>query len=248
MNIRTHRRASLTVTIIGLGLALASAFSFGAAHVARADGGTGETCSLSNVSVTVQSQQNLYAYEADCPGKPLGYFGGAVTAKYQVIGNWNWQTNTAHDNVFSFDRNQGEFDTWICTADPWTTPAQDANNNIPNGHTCLLQSQQGGSDWETDTGASFSDVMCFNDPWGASLAGCWGSDDLSSMGPSASILNAWLVAKAGEAKAAPQAQTVTPGGANLIPVHAPSPVQEAGIASLTPTATPAPIAIHLPLR
>lgn len=119
---------------------------------------------------------------------------GAATAKYEVIGNWNPQTRTAHEDLYSFDRGQGETDAWTCNEDPWITPAiYPDESGWPNGHVCQLQSQRGGGDWMTDTNppASFGDVMCFNDPWGVSLEGCWSSDDITVTGPSAAVLRAW---------------------------------------------------------
>jgi hypothetical protein len=174
---------------------LAFSVVFGQPAFARAgDGGSGDTCTLAHVSVTKQPSQTLYVYEVNCPGQPLGWFGGGATARYQVIGNWNPHTRTAHDNVFSFDRNQGELDTWTCSDDPWITAAgYPGEGGWPNGHTCQLQNQRGGDDWTTDTNpsSSFGSTMCFNDPWGASLAGCWGNDDTTVTGPSAAIVRAW---------------------------------------------------------
>ena len=174
--------------------------AIGVAHAAaaRADGGTGDPCSVKDVSVTKLPRETLYVYQVDCPGQPLGYFGGAVTAKYEVIGNWNPQTRTAREDVFSFDRRQAEIDAWTCTEDPWITPAiYPDEGGWPSGHTCQRQSQRGGDDWTTDTNppASFGDVMCFNDPWGVSLEGCWSNDDVTVTGPSAAILRAWNAAK-----------------------------------------------------
>jgi hypothetical protein len=165
---------------------------------ARADGGTGDPCSVKDVSVTKLPHETLYVYQVDCPGQPLGFFGGAVTARYEVIGNWNAQTHTAHEDVYSFDRLQAEIDAWTCSADPWITPAiYPDEGGWPSGHTCRLLNQRGGDDWTTDTNppASFGDVMCFNDPWGVSLEGCWSSDDVTVTGPSAAILRAWNAAR-----------------------------------------------------
>ncbi len=175
------------------------AMALGVAHPAsaRADGGTGDPCSVTDVSVTKLPNETLYVYQVDCPGQPLGFFGGAVTAKYQVIGNWSPQSGTAHEDVYSFDRGEGETDAWTCNEDPWITPAIYPNEGgWPDGHTCQLQSQRGGDDWTTDTNpsVSFASAMCFNDPWGVSLAGCWGNDDVTVTGPSAAILRAWNTA------------------------------------------------------
>lgn len=177
-------------------LAVMVVMALGVAHAASAraggGGGLGTECSITGVSVTKKPSETLYVYQVDCPGKPLGWFGGADTAKYEVIGNWDPQTFTAHDDVYSFDRGQGEVDTWTCDEDPWITPAIYPNEGgWPDGHTCQLQSQRGGDDWVTDTNVSFASVMCFNDPWGVSLAGCWGNDDVTVTGPSAAILRAW---------------------------------------------------------
>ena len=193
-NLNKVAALSFVAFVVGIALGLRCPGS------ALAAGGTGELCNLAHVSVTKQPDQTLYVYEADCPGKPLGYFGGNVTAKYQVIGNWNPHTRTATDNVFSFDRNEGVFDTWTCSDDPWITAASFPNDSggSSNGHTCQLKSHRGGDDWRTDTNPDrwFGDDMCFNDPWGASLAGCWSNGDLGPGGPSAAILNAWVAANA----------------------------------------------------
>ena len=179
-------------------LAVVVALALGVAHAvpARAGGGggLGSQCSVTDVSVTKKPSETLYVYQVDCPGFPLGWFGGADTAKYEVIGNWDPRTLTAHDDVFSFDRGQGEVDFWTCNEDPWITPAiYPGEGGWPDGHTCQQQSQRGGDDWLTDTNPQFSfgDVMCVNDPWGVSLASCWGNDDVTATGPSAAILRAW---------------------------------------------------------
>jgi hypothetical protein len=182
-------------------LAVMVATALGVAHAASAQalGGTGDPCSVKDVSVTKLPYETLYVYQVDCPGKPLGYFGGAVTAKYEVIGNWSPQTRTAREDVYSFDRGEAEIDAWTCNEDPWITPAiYPGESGWPNGHICQLQSQRGGDDWTTDTNppVSFASVMCFNDPWGVSLEGCWSNDDVSVTGPSAAILRAWNTAKA----------------------------------------------------
>jgi len=181
-------------------LAATVAVALGVAHAAPAlaVGGTGDPCSVKDVSVTKLPHETLYVYQVDCPGQPLGWFGGAVTAKYEVIGNWDPQTRTAHEDVYSFDRGQGELDAWTCNEDPWITPAiYPDESGWPNGHTCQLQNQRGGDDWTTDTNpsVSFASVMCFNDPWGVSLEGCWSNDDVTVTGPSAAILRAWNTAK-----------------------------------------------------
>jgi len=180
--------------------ALTVTMALGIAHAApaRALGGTGSTCSITNVSVTKLPSETLYVYQVNCPGQPLGYFGGAVTAKYPIIGNWNPKTSMAHEDLYSFDRRSAVISAWTCDEDPWVTPAVYPNEGgWPNGHTCQLQSQRGGDDWTTDTNppSSFGSTMCFNDPWGVSLEGCWGNDDLSVTGPSAAILRAWNNAK-----------------------------------------------------
>lgn len=190
MNIRHMALAA------GGGLAVVAATALGVAHApaAQAIGGTGDVCSLAGVSVTKMPAETLYVYEVDCPGKPLGYFGGAVTAKYEVIGNWDPQTSTAREDVYSFDRGNAEIGVWTCDEDPWITPAvYPGEGGWPSGHTCQMQSQRGGEDWTTDTNppVSFASVMCFNDPWGVSLEGCWSNDDVSVTGPSAAILRAW---------------------------------------------------------
>lgn len=192
---KPSRAKVAALTILTCAAAIAVALQHPDSALA-APGGTGELCGLNGISVTKKPDQTLYVYEADCPGKPLGYFGGNVTARYQVIGNWNPQTRTARDNVFSFDRNEGVLDTWTCSDDPWMTAAAYANGGGPHSHTCQLQERRGGDDWTTDTNPSdsFGDAMCFNDPWGASLAGCWSNNELSVTGPSAAILNAWVLA------------------------------------------------------
>ncbi len=179
-------------------LAVMVAMALGVAHPVSAraggGGGLGTACSLTGVSVTKKPSETLYVYQVDCAGLPLGWFGGADTAKYEVIGNWDPQTFTAHDDVFSFDRGEGEIDTWTCSEDPWITPAIFPNEGgWPDGHFCNLQSQRGGDDWTDDTNppASFADDMCFDDPWGVSLEGCWSNDDVTPAGPSAAILRAW---------------------------------------------------------
>jgi hypothetical protein len=177
-------------------LAVMAAMALSVVHSgsALALGGTGDPCSVKDVSVTKLPYETLYVYQVDCPGKPLGWFGGAATAKYEVIGNWDPRTRTAREDLYSFDRRQGETDAWTCSEDPWITPAiYPDEGGWPNGHICQLQSQRGGSDWTTDTNppASFGDTMCFNDPWGVSLEGCWSDDDITVTGPSAAILRAW---------------------------------------------------------
>jgi hypothetical protein len=244
-----RRRAALAAA---LSLALAAAASLGAVHTAHAglSGGTGSTCTVSNVSVSINpagSQENLYVYEVNCPGKPLGWFGGNATARYQVIGNWDPQSHIAHDNVFSFDRNQGVLDTWTCSDDPWITPAQDGNNNVPDGHTCQLQSQKGGDDWEDDTGGSFANDMCFNDPWGASLAGCWSNDDLSVAGPSAAIMLAYTNALAATGQKAPPPQQSQTGNPIPMPVHLPLPGNGVGNLTTITTPSPSPAPVRLPV-
>jgi hypothetical protein len=240
-----------------LGLALTAIVAVGHAPFARAGsgGGTGSPCSLANVNVSVNPAgitETLYVYEVDCPGQPLGWFGGAVTAKYQVIGNWDPQTNTAHDNVFSFDRNEGVFDTWTCSADPWITSAQDANNSIAGGHTCQLQSQQGGDDWTTDSNpsVSFGSVLCFNDPWGVSLAGCWSNDDIAVTGPSAALQRAWETAEQQAGAPANLLPIPLQGGilGSLLnpfaipqPLHGPISLPETSGRAPTPTPTPLPV-------
>jgi hypothetical protein len=171
-----------------------SALGVAPAAPARAQGGTGALCSITGVSVTKLPSETLYVYEADCPGQPLGWFGGNATARYEVIGNWNPQARTAREDLYSFDRRNAVISVWTCTADPWITPAiYPGESGWPSGHTCQRQSQRGGGDWTTDTNppASFGAAMCFNDPWGASLEGCWSNDDVSVTGPSAAILRAW---------------------------------------------------------
>jgi hypothetical protein len=182
-------------------LAVLAALALGVAHPASALalGGTGDPCSVKDVSVTKLPHETLYVYQVDCPGQPLGWFGGAATAKYEVIGNWDAQTSTAREDVYSFDRREGEIDAWTCDEDPWITPAiYPGESGWPDGHVCRLQSQRGGGDWTTDTNppVSFASVMCFNDPWGVSLEGCWSNDDVTVTGPSAAILRAWNAAQA----------------------------------------------------
>jgi hypothetical protein len=164
--------------------------------------GTGSPCSIVNVGVTVASDHTSYIYEADCPGTPFGLFDGTVIGRYQVIASWTPQPGTgggiASDNVFSYRRNEYEIDTWTCDQDPWITPAAHGDwAGFPNGHTCFQQSQSGGENWESDTNppASFSYLMCFNDPWGASLSGCFADDETSVDGPSAAIMAAWTSAQ-----------------------------------------------------
>lgn len=97
------------------------------------------------------------------------------------------------DNVFSSARDQGEFDTWTCDQDPWITPAvYPGESGWPSRYTCQLAWQRDAQDWQSDTmpPSPFSSAMCFNHPWGASLAGYWSTDDLSVDGPSATILQA----------------------------------------------------------
>ena len=67
-------------------------------------------CAVKDVSVTKLPSETLYVYEVDCPGKPLGWFGGNATARYEVIGNWDPHALTAHEDLYSFDRGQGETD------------------------------------------------------------------------------------------------------------------------------------------
>jgi hypothetical protein len=182
-------------------LAMMAVSALGVAHAAsaRAQGGTGTPCRITGVSVTKLPGETLYVYEADCPGQPLGWFGGNATARYEVIGNWSPQARTAHEDLYSFDRRSAVISVWTCTADPWITPAiYPGEGGWPSGHTCQQRSQRGGDDWTTDTNppASFGSDMCFNDPWGASLEGCWSNDDVSVTGPSAAILRAWNNAKA----------------------------------------------------
>ena len=182
--------------VAGSVLAVMLAAALGIAHAASAQaaGGTGAPCSVADVSVSKLPHETLYVYQVACPGKPLGFFGGAVTAKYEVIGNWDPRTRTAHEDVYSVDRGNAEIDAWTCNEDPWITPAiYPGEGGWPSGHTCQLQSQRGGDGWTTDTNppASFASVMCFNDPWGVSLEGCWGNDDVTLTGPSAAILRAW---------------------------------------------------------
>jgi hypothetical protein len=235
---------SATAAALALGLCL-----FGAAPRAQAgNGGTGSLCSLTGITVKVYptDQYVEYIYEVDCPGQPLGWFGGNATAKYEVIGNWDWQTMTVHDNVFSFDRNEGEFDTWTCSDDPWTTAAiYPGESGWPNGHVCTLQSQTGGSDWGTDTNPSgnFGDAMCFNDPWGPSLAGCWSNDDLSVTGPSASLLLAYNVAKAESEAQAQSGPAPTPAPAPF-PVHLLPIPGIGGLLASTPTPSAFPVGGH----
>lgn len=198
-NARAPKRNPWKLVASGV-LAVMVAIALGVAHAgsAQAVGGTGNPCSITDVSVTKLPYETLYVYQADCPGQPLGFFGGAVTAKYEVIGNWNPQTRTAREDLYSFDRRSAVIDAWTCNEDPWITPAIYPNEGgWPNGHTCQLQSQRGGDDWTTDTNppVSFGSVMCFNDPWGVSLEGCWSNDDLTVTGPSAAILRAWSQAK-----------------------------------------------------
>jgi hypothetical protein len=187
---------------LAVGVLAATAVSaLGAVHAAsaRAQGGTGTPCSITGVSVTKLPSETLYVYQADCPGQPLGWFGGNATATYEEIGNWNPQARTAHEDLYSFDRRSAVISVWTCTADPWITPAIYPNEGgWPSGHTCQMQSQRGGDDWTTDTNppVSFGSDMCFNDPWGVSLEGCWSNDDVSVTGPSAAILRAGNNARA----------------------------------------------------
>jgi hypothetical protein len=184
-------------------LAFVVAIALGAPHPGSAladNGGTGDLCNLANVNVVINAikKQTFYVYDVACSGKPLGSFGGAETVKYHVTGNWDPQTHTATDTVFNGI--EAVFDTWTCSDDPWLTAASIPNDSGggSNGHTCQLKSHSGGQDWKTDTNPSrwFGDVMCVNDPWGASLAGCWSNDSMGPAGPSAFILNAWMVAQA----------------------------------------------------
>jgi len=182
--------------VVGGVLAVTVAMTLGVASAgsARADGGTGALCRVTDVSVTKLPQETLYVYQVDCPGQPLGFFGGAVTAKYEVIGNWDPRTRTVREDVYSFDRREAELDTWTCNEDPWITAAIYPNEGgWPDGHVCRQLSQRGGDDWTTDTNppVPFGSDMCFNDPWGVSLEGCWSNDDITVTGPSAAILRAW---------------------------------------------------------
>ena len=144
-------------------------------------GGTGDGCNVRDVSVTKLSYETLFVYEVDCPGTPLGWFGGHATARYQEIGNWDPQTRTAHEDLYSFDRGRGVTSAWTCNEDPWVGALiLPDHTGWPDGHTCQLQSQRGGDDWTTDTNppGPFGDAMCFNEPWGVSLGGCWCSRSL----------------------------------------------------------------------
>jgi hypothetical protein len=222
-HVRPNRRRIL-LTLCALAAVLMAAATSLAPRAHAGNGGSGSLCSLSGITVKYYPNDGYveYVYEVDCPGQPLGWFGGNATAKYEVFGNWDWQTMLVHDNVFSFDRNEGVFETMNCSDDPWTTAADyPGQSGFPSGHICTLQSRSGGDDWGTDTNPSgnFGDAMCFNDPWGASLAGCWSNGDLSVTGPSAALLVAYYAAQA-EAYA---------------PTPAPS-----------PSATPEPFPIHLP--
>jgi hypothetical protein len=61
-------------------LAVMVAMALGVAHAASAQalGGTGDPCSVKDVSVTKLPYETLYVYQVDCPGKPLGYFGAPL--------------------------------------------------------------------------------------------------------------------------------------------------------------------------
>jgi hypothetical protein len=173
---------------LALSLGLAVGLSTVGAHMAYAGGGWGGTaplCSLKNLSVTADAQQHAYAYEVDCSGNPLSWFGGNATARYQVFGTWNLQSNTAHDDVFSIERNEAVLDTWVCTSDPWTTAG-----------SCVQQSRRGGDDWETIYGDPFASSMCSNEPWGACLANGWSAGSLGPDGPNVTLVAALVTAEA----------------------------------------------------
>jgi hypothetical protein len=158
-------------------------------------GVTGDGCNVTDVTVTKLPSETLFVYQVDCPGTPLGWFGGNATAKYREIGNWNQQTRTAHENLYSFDRGQGITSAWTCDEDPWIGALiLPDHTGWPDGHTCQLQSQSGGKrpDYRHEPTWPVRRRMCFNEPWGESLGGCWANDQLTATGPSAAILDAWL--------------------------------------------------------
>ncbi len=89
--------------------------------------------------------------------------------------------------------------------------------------------------------------MCFNDPWGASLAGCWTDDELSVTGPSATLLRAYDNALAATGQKAPPRQRRSQP--LPLPIHGPVPLRGAGdlSASASPSPSPMPLPVNLPL-
>lgn len=61
-------------------LAVLAAMAFSVAHPASALalGGPGDPCSVKDVTVTKLPYETLYVYQVDCPGQPLGWFGGRL--------------------------------------------------------------------------------------------------------------------------------------------------------------------------
>ncbi len=253
---RTVRR-TLGTTV---GLVLAALLSLSAAQQVHAgSGGLGSPCTVQDAHVSVEPEgQFLYTYQVDCSGPPLGanYTIGWGALSYQELGTWDPKTQTAYELLMNGTTDAHEEATWSCSADPWITAAQDLNNSIAGGHTCQLLSQRQGSDWTDGNNGSFGADMCVNDPWGASLAGCWGSDDIFVTGPSAAIQHAWYAAE--QQAGAPTSLLPLPvgGGLNLgslptsgstaspLPVSLPGRISLPGVPGPTPTPTPTPAPAH----